>query len=119
MTLTWGAAAAERPMLLHSGCIVTGADLADRVDAMAAAGAEYELIAAGSKRLRVPVVDDPIVRCSTSEAALSTSTRFVIASSPKRAMQSCMNRCRSCGSRDPVLRLSRAQVESRSTTPWC
>lgn len=54
-------AAAGRPMLVGSRCVVTGTDMADRAAAMAAAGADYELIGAGSDRLRLPVVEAPAV----------------------------------------------------------
>lgn len=50
---------ASWPMLVDSGCVITGTDMADRAAAMAEAGADYELIGAGSGRLRVPVVDVP------------------------------------------------------------
>ncbi|MDN5931132.1 MAG: FAD-dependent oxidoreductase, partial [Pseudonocardia sp.] len=56
----WSSAAA-RPVLVHSGCVVTGTDTADRATAMAVAGANYELIGTGSDRLRIPVVDAPAV----------------------------------------------------------
>jgi sarcosine oxidase len=54
----WSATSA-RPMLINSGCVITGADMADRAAAMADAGADYELIGAGSDRLRLPVADGP------------------------------------------------------------
>lgn len=50
-----------RPMLVDNGCVVTGTDTADRAAAMAAAGADYELVGTGSGRLRIPVVDPPAV----------------------------------------------------------
>lgn len=50
---------AERPMVVDRSCVVTGTDMADRAAAMAAAGADYELIATGSDQLRLPVVDAP------------------------------------------------------------
>ena len=53
--------AAGQPMLVGNGCVITGIDTADRAAAMAAAGAEYELIDTGSDRLRIPVVDAPAV----------------------------------------------------------
>jgi sarcosine oxidase len=53
--------ARRRPMLVDSGCVITGTDMADRAAAMAAAGADYELIGMGSGRLRIPVVDVPAV----------------------------------------------------------
>jgi sarcosine oxidase len=53
--------AAGRPMVVDSGCVVTGTDMADRAAAMAAAGAAYELIGIGSDRLHIPVVDMPAV----------------------------------------------------------
>lgn len=53
--------AAGRPMLVDSGCVITGIDTTDRVAAMAAAGADYELIGIGSDRLRIPLVDAPAV----------------------------------------------------------
>lgn len=53
--------AAGGPMVVRSGCVVTGTDMADRAEAMAAAGTEYELIGASSDRLRIPVADDPPV----------------------------------------------------------
>ncbi len=49
------------PMLVNRGCVITGTDVADRAAAMAAAGADYELIDAGSDQLRIPVVDAPAV----------------------------------------------------------
>ena len=52
-------AEAGRPMLVDRGCVATGTDMADRAAAMAAAGADYELIGAGSNRLRLPVVEAP------------------------------------------------------------
>ena len=54
----WGAAAG-RPMLVDSECVITGTDMADRAAAMATAGAEYLLAGAGSGRLRLPVVEEP------------------------------------------------------------
>lgn len=54
-------AEAGRPMLVEGGCVITGIDAADRAAAMAAAGADYELIGTGSDRLRIPVVDAPTV----------------------------------------------------------
>ncbi len=56
----WSGAAGQ-PMLVDSGCVITGTDTADRAAAMAAAGADYELIGTGSDRLRIPVVDAPAV----------------------------------------------------------
>jgi len=53
--------AADRQMLVDSGCVITGTDMADRAAAMAAAGADYELIGTGPDRLRIPVVDVPAV----------------------------------------------------------
>ena len=53
--------AAGRPMLVDSGCVITGTDMADRAAAMAEAGADYELIGMGSDRLRIPVVNTPAV----------------------------------------------------------
>lgn len=50
---------AGRAMLLSNGCVVTGTDMVERAAAMAEAGAEYELLGAGSGRLRLPVVDEP------------------------------------------------------------
>jgi sarcosine oxidase len=50
---------AGRPMLRESGCVVTGTDMAERAAAMAEAGAEHELLGAGSGRLRLPVVAEP------------------------------------------------------------
>ncbi len=50
---------AGRAMVLTSGCVVTGTDMAERAAAMAEAGAEYELLGAGSGRLRLPVVVEP------------------------------------------------------------
>jgi len=50
-----------RAMLLDRGCVVTGTDMADRAAAMAAGGAPYELMGAGSDRLRLPVVEAPAV----------------------------------------------------------
>ena len=50
---------ADRPMVVGSGCVVTGSDMADRAAAMAKAGADYELLGAGSSRLRLPIVDEP------------------------------------------------------------
>jgi len=48
-------------MVIGSGCVITGTDLADRAAAMAKAGAAYELIGAGSGRLRLPLVEEPAV----------------------------------------------------------
>jgi sarcosine oxidase len=50
---------AGRPMLRATECVITGTDMADRASAMAAAGADYELVEAGSGRLRLPVRDEP------------------------------------------------------------
>jgi sarcosine oxidase len=50
-----------RPMLVDSGCVVTGMDMADRAAAMAEAGADHEVVEAGSGRLRLPVRDEPPV----------------------------------------------------------
>lgn len=50
---------ADRPMIVGSGCVVTGSDMADRAAAMTKAGAEYELVGARSQRLRLPVVTEP------------------------------------------------------------
>jgi sarcosine oxidase len=50
---------AGRPMLRTTECVITGTDMADRASAMAAAGADYELVGAGSGRLRLPVHDEP------------------------------------------------------------
>lgn len=54
-------AAADRAMLVDRGCVVTGTDVADRAAAMVAAGADHELIGAGSDHLRLPVADAPAV----------------------------------------------------------
>lgn len=51
---------AGRPMLRAAECVITGTDMVDRAAAMAAAGAPYELVEAGSGRLRLPVRDEPI-----------------------------------------------------------
>ncbi|MHA6784684.1 hypothetical protein ACVGOW_27355 [Pseudonocardia saturnea] len=56
----WSTADAQ-PMLVGSGCVITGTDMADRAAAMAAVGADCELIGSGSDRLRIPVVDVPAV----------------------------------------------------------
>lgn len=53
--------AAGRPMLIASGCVISGTDMAERAAAMAEAGAEYGLIGAGSGPLRIPVADEPAV----------------------------------------------------------
>jgi sarcosine oxidase len=50
---------AGRSMILDSECVITGSDMADRAAAMAQAGADYELVGAGSGRLRLPVVEEP------------------------------------------------------------
>ena len=50
-----------RPLLIDAECVITGVDLADRAAAMARAGADYELVGAGSGRLRLPVVEEPAV----------------------------------------------------------
>ena len=47
------------PMLVDSGCVITGTEVSDHAAALAVAGAEYELLSAGSGRLRLPVVDEP------------------------------------------------------------
>ncbi|MDT7616453.1 MAG: hypothetical protein QOF00_3900 [Pseudonocardiales bacterium] len=52
---------AGRPMLVNSECVITGSDMAARAAAMATAGAHFELVAAGSGRLRLPVVEEPAV----------------------------------------------------------
>lgn len=53
--------AADRQMLVDGGCVITGTDMVDRAAAMAAAGADYELIGIDSDLLRIPVVDPPAV----------------------------------------------------------
>jgi sarcosine oxidase len=53
---------AGRPMLVDSECVITGTDAADRAAAMAEAGANYEVVAAGSGRLRLPVREEPARR---------------------------------------------------------
>src|SRR3954453_16490620 len=50
---------AGRPMLVTSECVVTGTDMAARAAAMAEAGADHEVVHAGSGRLRLPVRDEP------------------------------------------------------------
>ena len=52
---------AGRPMLINNECVVTGTDMADRAAAMAEAGADHEVVGAGSRRLRLPVRDEPAV----------------------------------------------------------
>ncbi len=52
---------AARPMLVDSECVITGTDAADRAAAMAEAGANYEVVGAGSGRLRLPVREEPAV----------------------------------------------------------
>jgi sarcosine oxidase len=52
---------AGRPMLVNSECVVTGIDMAARATAMAEAGADHEVVGAGSGRLRLPVRDEPAV----------------------------------------------------------
>lgn len=52
---------AGRPMVIGSECVITGTDMADRAAAMAKAGAAYELIGAGSGRLRLPLIGEPSV----------------------------------------------------------
>lgn len=51
--------AAGRPMLVDSGCVVTGTEVPAWSAALAAAGARYEMLDAGSGLLRLPVVDEP------------------------------------------------------------
>lgn len=50
---------AGRPMVIGSECVITGSDMTDRAAAMAKVGADYELVGAGSGRLRLPVVEEP------------------------------------------------------------
>jgi len=50
---------ADRPMVAGGGCVVTGSGMGDRAAAMAKAGADYELVGAGSRRLRLPIVEEP------------------------------------------------------------
>jgi sarcosine oxidase len=52
---------AGRPMLINSGCVVTGTDMADRAAAMAEAGVAHEVVGVGSGRLRLPVRAEPAV----------------------------------------------------------
>src|SRR5690242_2827776 len=58
---------AGRPMLVGSQCVVTGTDMADRAAAMAQVGADYEVVGAGSGRLRLPVRDEPAVALRSEE----------------------------------------------------
>jgi len=50
---------AGQPMVIGSECVITGSDMADRAAAMAKVGVDYELVGAGSGRLRLPVVEEP------------------------------------------------------------
>jgi sarcosine oxidase len=50
---------AGRPMLVVCGCVITGADLPARADAMAKARADYELVGSDSRQLRLPVLEQP------------------------------------------------------------
>jgi sarcosine oxidase len=50
---------AGRPMLVARGCVITGADLPARADAMAKACADYELVGRDARRLRLPVLEPP------------------------------------------------------------
>src|SRR3954469_4244885 len=52
---------AGRPLLIDAECVISGIDLADRAAAMAQAGADFELVTAGSGRLRLPVTQEPAV----------------------------------------------------------
>ena len=52
---------AGRPLLIDAECVISGIDLADRAAAMARAGADFELVPAGSGRLRLPVTQEPAV----------------------------------------------------------
>lgn len=47
-------AAAGRPMVEHTGCVVSGGDAADRARAMDAVGAPSALVEPGSQRLHLP-----------------------------------------------------------------
>lgn len=42
-------------MVINSQCVISGVDMVARADAMAEAGADYELVVSGSDRLRLPV----------------------------------------------------------------
>jgi sarcosine oxidase len=50
---------AGRPMLVGSGCVITGSDTPACADAMTKAGADFELVGRGSGRLRLPVNKEP------------------------------------------------------------
>ena len=50
---------ADCPMLIGGGCVFTGGDILERADAMAKAGADYELVSGDATRLRLPVVERP------------------------------------------------------------
>jgi sarcosine oxidase len=52
---------AGRPLLIPTECVITGVDVAERAAAMARAGAAFEVVGAGSGRLRLPVRDEPAV----------------------------------------------------------
>ncbi|MGI5128410.1 FAD-dependent oxidoreductase [Pseudonocardia sp. CA-107938] len=52
---------AGRPMVLPVECVITGSDLVERASAMAEVGADFEVVRAGSGRLRLPVREEPAV----------------------------------------------------------
>ena len=50
---------AGRPMVVDCGCVITGSDMAARAAAMLKVGAKYEVVAGGSGRVRLPVLEEP------------------------------------------------------------